>query len=45
MTMTFGIAESVDLVELALGETVNFGFRETPDGYLVERIEPAQDAQ
>ena len=45
MTMTFGIAESVDLVELAPGETVNFGFRETPDGYLVERIEPAQDAQ
>ncbi|WP_148863292.1 efflux RND transporter periplasmic adaptor subunit [Marinobacter fonticola] len=45
MTMTFGIADSVDLGDLGPDQSVNFGFRETPEGYRIERIEPAQDAQ
>lgn len=45
MTMAFGLAESMDMGGLSTDQTVNFGFRETPEGYLVERIEPAQDAQ
>ncbi|MAA66188.1 MAG: efflux transporter periplasmic adaptor subunit [Alteromonadaceae bacterium] len=45
MTMTFDLAESVDMKGLSINQTVNFGFRETSEGYRVERIEPAQDAQ
>jgi Cu(I)/Ag(I) efflux system membrane fusion protein len=45
MTMAFDLAESVDMGGLSTDQTVNFGFRETPEGYRVERIEPAQDAQ
>lgn len=45
MTMAFDVAESVDLGGLSTDQTVNFGFRETSEGYRVERIEPAQDAQ
>jgi Cu(I)/Ag(I) efflux system membrane fusion protein len=45
MTMAFDLAESVETGALATDQTVTFGFRETPEGYLVERIEPAQDAQ
>ncbi|MDL0432779.1 efflux RND transporter periplasmic adaptor subunit [Marinobacter sp. TBZ242] len=45
MTMAFGLADSVDTGALTPDQTVRFEFRETPEGYLVERIEPAQDAQ
>ncbi|WP_300499556.1 efflux RND transporter periplasmic adaptor subunit [Marinobacter sp.] len=45
MTMAFDLAESVDIGGLTTDQAVNFGFRETPEGYLVERIEPAQDAR
>ena len=45
MTMAFELTESVDIDALSPDQTVNFGFRETSEGYRVERIEPAQDAQ
>ncbi|AZT82234.1 efflux RND transporter periplasmic adaptor subunit [Marinobacter sp. NP-4(2019)] len=45
MTMAFDLAESVNMDALSPDQTVNFGFRETPEGYLVERIESAHDAQ
>jgi membrane fusion protein, copper/silver efflux system len=45
MTMAFALSDAVDTGALTPEQTVRFGFRETPEGYLVERIEPAQDAQ
>lgn len=45
MTMAFDLADSVDTDALAPEQAVRFHFREAPEGYLVERIEPAQDAQ
>ncbi len=45
MTMAFALADSVKTGALAPDQEVRFEFRETPEGYLVERIEPAQDAQ
>lgn len=45
MTMAFDLAESVDSTALAPNQVVRFRFRQTPDGYQIERIEPAQDAQ
>lgn len=45
MTMGFALADSLDTSDLAPEQTIRFHFRETPEGYLVERIEPAQDAQ
>lgn len=44
MTMAFALADSVDTGALAPDQTVRFEFRETPEGYLIERIKPAQDA-
>ncbi|WP_417530732.1 efflux RND transporter periplasmic adaptor subunit [Marinobacter lipolyticus] len=44
MTMAFALADSVDTGALAPDQTVRFEFLETPEGYLIERIEPAQDA-
>ncbi|MDC0662346.1 efflux RND transporter periplasmic adaptor subunit [Marinobacter sp. SS21] len=45
MIMAFDLAKSVSTDTLALGQLVNFSFRETPEGYLVESVQPAQDAQ
>ncbi len=45
MTMAFALADSVETGALTPDQEVRFEFRETPEGYLVERIEPAQDAQ
>jgi Cu(I)/Ag(I) efflux system membrane fusion protein len=45
MTMAFGLADAVDTGALAPDQTVRFEFRESPEGYLIERIESAQDAQ
>lgn len=44
MTMAFALADSVNTGALAESQEVRFEFRETPEGYLIERIEPAQDA-
>lgn len=44
MTMTFELAESVDTHNLAPNQTINFRFRETPEGYLIESVQPAQTA-
>src|SRR5690606_17374259 len=44
MVMPFDLAETVGTDDLAPGQTVNFHFRETPEGYLIEHIEPVQHA-
>ena len=45
MTMAFALADSVETAALSPDQAVRFKFRETAEGYLVERIDPAQDAQ